>query len=567
LRAIAIDPDDSRRIFIGTEEGTLLRSFDGGQTFDETSLDPFLFERNALEDPGVPPDRVDPHIPLTTAMMIWHGLPVDFWPRSWNLKPRVLLNPIPFKPYLFVWPWGLRDIELLLSNAADGNYLAPRMEVHRLALCKGARFPLLVATRTDLLGSDDDGATFNRLLGTQRGGHDRILHVACSPSEPNRIIVGSQREIWTSNDGGLSFEPLVAYMGRGAHFAVFARQRGTGPYVPWVTSGPWIASPDSGGEGGLTMPAKASPLSQVNWLDFDGDRVWAATDNGIRMADDADHKKWITVSPGLFEGFGWSQVAVGRNDSGATRVAVLRDHLLYASDDGGHAWYPWFTGGTLRELRQLATTKNPNKKGDDWWLLSNGGLWTTLPASRGHEQDALGAARAWARRSIANTVPLNTTMKLAQSRWGLQGAELNGAINKLALRSWLLPRFDIMATFGTSDILNDGSTTISYPVDRAGVGAGAQYGGYLVLSWFWPEGVYPEVINHSDVRTAAHIDRMRTDHIVEDAWEERLFRLRQIAFEGTDAVDTWILRERVDVLDGLLDHMTLSTASKQGASQ
>jgi hypothetical protein len=565
LRAFAIDPDDPRRMFIGTEEGTLLRSFDGGQTFDESSLDPFLYQRNALRDQDLPPDRVDPHIPLTTSLFVWHGLPVDYWPRSWNLKPRVLMNAIPFRPYLFVWPWGLRDVEQLVDNAADDHYLEPNMRVHRLALCKGARYPLLVATRHELLGSDDDGLTFTRLLGTLRGSRDGIHHVACSPSDPNRIVVGTQREIWTSTDGGLNFEPVVAYLGRGARFTVFARAHGTGPYVPWVTSGPWIGSPDSPGEGGLTMPAKASPLNQINWLDFDGTRVWAATDNGIRLAEDPDHKKWLTVSPGLFEGMGWSQITVGHTESGSVRVAVMRDHLLYASDDTGQTWYPWFTGGSLREMRQMTSVKSATGNGDDWWLLTNGGVWTTAPSRAIRADDSLGSARRWARERIAQTVPLNTTMRLGQHRWGLLGTEIDGAMDTLAKRSWLLPRLDLFATVGVNVDLRAGATTISSPVDRAGVGQIQAFSGFATLSWFWPEAEYTQTVNQSQVRKAAQADRARVDHIVQDAWEERLLRLRQIAFEGTDPTETWILRERVDVLDALISHMTLTPKQRQGA--
>src|SRR4051794_21963944 len=42
FRAIAIDRTNAKNIYIGTEEGTLVHSIDGGITWDEIELTPFL---------------------------------------------------------------------------------------------------------------------------------------------------------------------------------------------------------------------------------------------------------------------------------------------------------------------------------------------------------------------------------------------------------------------------------------------------------------------------------------------------------------------------------------------
>src|SRR5436305_379893 len=44
LRAVAVDPSDPKNLWVGTEEGTLAHSTDGGLTWDEVELSPFLLQ-------------------------------------------------------------------------------------------------------------------------------------------------------------------------------------------------------------------------------------------------------------------------------------------------------------------------------------------------------------------------------------------------------------------------------------------------------------------------------------------------------------------------------------------
>jgi len=50
LRAVAVDPTDPKNLYVGTEEGTLAHSTDGGLTWDEVELSPFL-----LRSPTITP--------------------------------------------------------------------------------------------------------------------------------------------------------------------------------------------------------------------------------------------------------------------------------------------------------------------------------------------------------------------------------------------------------------------------------------------------------------------------------------------------------------------------------
>src|SRR5690349_16223574 len=50
LRAVAVDPSDPKNVFVGTEEGTIIHSTNGGVTWDEIELSPFTLESPS---PGV----------------------------------------------------------------------------------------------------------------------------------------------------------------------------------------------------------------------------------------------------------------------------------------------------------------------------------------------------------------------------------------------------------------------------------------------------------------------------------------------------------------------------------
>jgi photosystem II stability/assembly factor-like uncharacterized protein len=554
LRAIAVDPSDPQRLYMGTEEGTVLRSFDGGSTWTETDLSPFLLRRSP--PPPQPPggEARDPTEVMVPMVIAWNMLPFNLWPTSRVLKPRQLYVDNPFRPGLYVFPWGTRQGESLLSVVTEG-VVTPVSPVRRIVVCPGAEFSVVVATRRDLYGSQDGGETFVRLFGlTSENGS--IAMASCSPDHPGEILVASSDGLYESHDGGVSFDPVLYGMpGSGADAVAYAAPRGGKSHVVYSAEGSvlWVVDLDAPTKAKRTYPFVASPFSKTRWIATSANgAIWLATDRGIRMSED-EGKNWVTVAADQFEDRDWWQIVVGPNESGGERIAIERDHFIYASDDGGRTFYQWFSGATNREMRYIVVGV-PSSPGatPPWWLLTAGELWSDSPQRRGLAPGGEALAQGqWAARRLSRIPPPAAVLGVALHRLALDSVAVGSAVDRMTERSWL-PRIDLQLTFGSGARDSSGEGVISNRYDALYASQADWYEARATATWFLPDLVYPATDSPAHARKALYVQRQRVTYALQDAYRERALRLQQLSGDALDDAQAMLVRARVDALDAML---------------
>lgn len=225
--AITASPVDPDAVYLGTDSYTVVRTLDGGVTWDEIELSPFLNQRRqfASRQPGSPNLQgtlpsgfniyVDPPYRQRTPLRLRAPGTVAF-DTFFRFSRPAALGQVRLRNARFqaraggaggdavqvdafsnsrdfgdtqgsnqtsvsseraqnAGALGYIQTEFDVGNVeypgdllAEGAGKARSVEVVRIEICPGAAFPLFVATEREVLGSDDDGTTWVRLFSTLR---------------------------------------------------------------------------------------------------------------------------------------------------------------------------------------------------------------------------------------------------------------------------------------------------------------------------------------------------------------------------------------------------------------
>ena len=267
--AIVTDPRDARTVYLGSEQGHMLRSHDGGQTWverheglppttpmsalallpDGTSLLAGVGDQVYLSadggntwrptSPGLPRHTiVDTIIVLPTGVAlagtanagVYEARLDDF---TWT--PATAGLPANSDVYTL---YDASDQGLLLAGlisggvyasqdggatwAARNNGLEPPEGAHDITVFTFTTAPrqeastsssgaasLLAGTSRGLYRSNDGGETWRLAEASSRGiGATRVLSLALDPLKPSDIVAGTDIGVYRSQDGGRSWRPL-----------------------------------------------------------------------------------------------------------------------------------------------------------------------------------------------------------------------------------------------------------------------------------------------------------------------------------------------------------------------
>ncbi|MBI4818936.1 MAG: hypothetical protein HY791_21880 [Deltaproteobacteria bacterium] len=597
LWSLAVDARDPRRIFVGTEEGTLVRSTDGGNSWTEHELSPLVVEQTqvGLQGPGLPELGESP-----PKIFVAYPPYIDYadYPRylDWKTPDHFVLPDI-FT--LRVRP-TINDPEASLLYDVMREPTRSPTPVVRIALCDGFRWPLVAATTSELFGSDDDGLTFMRLFAVSGG--EAIADVVCSPVDRGVIALATDVGMFVSKDGGATFDPTSGlWPGEPASAVAFDREGEL-----YAADGETLYSGQPGSELSEIYPA-AHDSDTTPWLDIrsielvsesdedplaelrseDGSacgrkrrvarrkkpkippdlvppsqdesvtppseatasdamslpEIWIATDGGIRRRDSAG--RWTRV-PSL-EGEATTQVRAGRSPEGRRRIAAMTREYVFSSDDGGATWTPFFHGMTPRTYRWLASVEGGASRPSVWYLLTSGELWTTAPLAprppRGPDPIEL---QRWATSRLESAEPLDLVVGDVLDRVGLSNEVIASVHARADAKNWL-PYVDVFFDWAKN--------ADSGRVDRQGLlvqtnleaTTDSVYFFWVQFSWWWDP---PEELQ---AREELHQLRKRISFAAGDVWRERISVLTELSSGRGSPFELEAMRTRVIALDALLD--------------
>ncbi len=583
LTAIAVDPTDPARIVVGSEEGTVFQSFDGGATWDERPLYPFVTTDRSLglQVPGLP--RLGGFIAPSLQVLVFPPfrrqvgilgmpyagydptMPRRFGPLPLNAEPvaegitaqgEAPTSTFPefMQTYFVRTGAGAPDLLASVTRSRRGE----TQPVRAIQFCPGNDFPLLVATKRNLYGSADGGLTYIRLYAIP--GRVDLHWVACAEDAPNRVALATSFGLYRSRDGGLTFD-LETSGWPGA--AVTAVAYGQGESL-FVANGSLLfrGDPDSAQGQVMVYPDyennDTAPWRTIRWIEVtESNQIWLATDDGVRGSLDGGDG-WTVPARLLFSRRPIPQVVVGNNEVGGERVAVMVgpgpagvQGAVYASDDGGESWFPFFQGITRRSLQRMAAARGPSGGTPRWYVAAGHEVWATLEpgAERG---GFVGdpAVAGWARAELQRQPPLQVVTEIALERTGLGAREVQSFTDGLSSRAWI-PRIDLVFDLSSTDELlawaeqptprfaDEQSRTVVWQL-------------FVQGTWYFRDlALVNEEIDSFQNRV--HELRRQVIFAVEDAWRERTQHLRRIAGGRLDDYQAEVLRMRIETIDALLE--------------
>jgi len=557
MTAVTVDPRDPDKIFVGTEESTVIRSIDGGITWREIELTPFLIEDRAIDliAPGLPAlGSLTPN-----SLSFFLDPPFSRWTDRVLLRVPMLVQydtlpvgvSVAFRPITGGVPQDLLDL-------ATRSRRFETIPVRRIAVCPGTAFPLLVATKYDLYGSMDDGLTYVRLWGYP--GNVEINHVVCSKDDPRDVVLATGFGLFRSRDGGLTFEQvLVGWPGASATAVTFGPSENghTTLYAAWGSS-LFGGDPDSDEGLAFLYPdfnnSATAPWTDIWWIEVSASgAVWMATDDGMRVSLDGG-VSWRVPDRALLERQWWGQVTDGANERGTERVAVRTADWIYATDDGGATWYPFFHGLTRRGFRQMAASPPTEGQPGRWWVITSGELWSNVPADDPDQGPADARVRRWALSRIRRTPRLDEVIDSVLEHTRLSPPAVNDATARIARRN-LLPRIDVQFNLWHARFTRAEDTTFSVALRNDESWSRTNWEVYVQAIWYLKD--VPLVSEeYSNIQNQLHELRRQVGFIVEDAWHERMFLLRRIGRGETGPGQTEILLTRIEALEAVMDLWT-----------
>ena len=553
--AIAVDPSDPGRVWVGTEEGTVARSSDGGATWDEVDIAPSLTTRFGTKAPIIGKARrpspgsvsgasdvlVGPEVPTGAAPDDRvHASSIQILDRTYQRTP--LAGPWLKAPGVSATLFERNEDPTLLASAAATAPESARRPVVALAVCPGGAQELLVAARGEVLGSNDGGESFLRLFAI--GSQAAITGVACSPRDPNDITTSSSEGAYRSRDGGGTFDPISMPAGVDATTAVAYAE--SGELIVGGAREVWTVGPEGGAAARPLGDARVATSARIQWIAAGrAGRVWAATTDGASTSADAGESFSVVSGLGVDRG-SLVHVMVGAHGDAGERVVVVSGEHAWASDDDGRTWMPFFGGETRRTIRQVATSKGV------WWVVTRGDLWTTAV----NESPSTGTtrARAWAKSRLEREPSLGVVSATALARAGLLPSDVGRLRLAYRSRHWL-PRVDLrFERVQVSSVVSarESLSTTTVTEATSSTRALAAYG---FLTWTLPDTL-SAVDDISKVERELQALRRRLSFAVEDAWREKQLHLTRLASGQVDELQLAVLVARIEGLDALLHAWT-----------
>jgi len=562
LTAIAVDPDDSTRVYVGTAEGTLLVSEDAGATFDEQVISTrTVVERSvALGSTvdaiaGTPGQigtrtreytlRADP--PFASRPSTRPGF--QFETLFFSLRPDFVSAE--------TTPSTSVSVPLLLRQSVTSRERSAEPIVH-VIVCRGAAFPLLVLTRRSVFASDDGGQSYIEALATPSS---RVVSGRCrTDGRVARVVVGTTEGSFESSDG-VTFAPVASMNGSRSVAAMSICQDGT----LHVASGRRIFSQRPVDPDLLSLYATSDPSipqTSITATSCAPDGTLAIGSNdGLRLFRDG---QLAVAAPEILEGLRVRDLAWVGDDLFVVVAAcpdVLRatrciDTRLLVSRDHGVNW---------EETNEVSRRRSPAKviggSGEnETLLLTSGSLWSShplvvpAPAHNGRDDALADELARWAALHLAETPALRDVVEHVLSRLALDEGTID-RISQVPVTRHLVPLLEARMSLRTFERDRERLTEPSGATSDEmrpktdfviGVQASWNWGFDLPNAYTTPEPTARD-------RVALQELRRQIAFAIEDGWRERMRLLERLRDGVSDPLRALLNAERVQVLEAMIE--------------
>jgi hypothetical protein len=585
---VEVDPSNPQLILIGTEEGTIMRSDDGGVTWQEIEAGPSVVQKYSFapKEPGlpqlgeiVPPDYaifVDP--PFSNYLdRVFVRLETAFF----SIRPE------------FVGAGFMPKITMPAPEfLGDATRQRDRLNtVWSIAYCEGSPYRIIVATNNDVFGSADDGMTYVRLFAIP--GRVPIYWARCNPNNPLEVAVASEFGAFLSKDGGLTFDQeLTGWPGRPATAVEWAASKHPKLEKLYIANGDVIFAGDPDSDEGLRMiypdfnNAATAPWGTVYDIKTTpSGEVWAGTEDGLRASFDGG-ETWHNVDQTLLGRARIRRLAVGWNEWGGERVVAVLGNVrpnitgstsntkvsgplaniyinphpprdwVYSTDDSGKTWHPFYNDLTRRTIMAASSVPAQGGKPAHWWVVSRGELWGTAFTS-----DTLSAAidentAQWAKAKLAATPPLDVVIQAMLDANYISAEELAKTFHRAKNIRPYIPRLDLSLSLFKTDYSLAEQQVITSPYFRNATSDRVEWLLLMELKFLMRlGGIFIEEESGTN-RLALYDLNKQVRYVAEDTWHERHTLLGRLADGMSDELEIEVMRARIESLEAILETWT-----------
>jgi photosystem II stability/assembly factor-like uncharacterized protein len=317
-RAFGVDPKDPLHLYLGTTNGWVYQTRDGGHTWGRLAR---LGNRDDLVLDNILVDSADPRHVLVGAFV----------------------------------PVGKPDGGLFISNDGGATWASQQQmagkSIRSLSQAPSDPKIIVVGALDGVFRSSDRGAHWQLISPLDDKEIRDVESLAIDPTDPGIIYAGTWHLPWKTADGGANWKPIKKGIIEDSDvFSIIIDPKQ--PNVVYASACSGIYKSENAGEEFLKAKGIPSDARRTRVLLQDPthlDTVYAGTTEGLYRTDDAG--KYWTPATG-------SEVIINDvyvDPSNPKRVLLATDRGgVRASDDGGTSFAPSNTGFSVRQITGYA---------------------------------------------------------------------------------------------------------------------------------------------------------------------------------------------------------------------
>lgn len=542
--AVAVDPNDPLLVLVGTEEGTLLVSEDGGVSFDERPLHPATPLERSVGLAG--PEAPSAYRALTREYRVAFDPP-------FSERPSARVS-IPFETHFFgIRPSYVRPEVFPSPTTPEVTFLQESVQsrvdetepVVAVASCPDNALRVVAATSRTLYGSED-GRVFSPIFELPGV---TLFDVRCAPVAPGFLALTTSDGLWLSVDGGRTLD--AAPMNRPGTAATAVAFGPEGRFLVAFGGRIHLCEADRRGIRELDKTYVDGSVRSAAY-DVDGRTTWLATDLGLRVVR-VDGLYAEEAALPFFAGLDVQQVVLAASGElvalarSCPREGRCRTSHVFRSNDG-ERWEALFEGATRRNVTALAVPaprRVESARASSLWLVTGGELWVSAAESSQAHAEA-----SWARARLDATPRLDQVLDDALDAAVLTPEELEEVLDASRRRAFV-PRLEARFDFFQERDEDAESQRIMDVAERDARIVPRGFVLFVQATWNFGDAANGREVDAVE-RAAVYEVQRQLAFAIEDGWHERRRLLDRLARGVPDRLVAETIRIRVEIIEALL---------------